>query len=184
MRHCLNLLLLSLLGTVGGCAVTLPQPESAQLAPKASAWQTPLPTTSHLAEQQVWWQSWQDPVLNTLLNAAQQANPTLEFAEARIREARAKAYATKAYLWPTVGATASGSRSHNTMIAPAQPINAGSVGLDASWEIDLWGGVRTAEKKSAGQFIGQNHRMARCTSDGGGRSRQCLCGITRLSSFG
>ncbi|WP_297572316.1 efflux transporter outer membrane subunit [uncultured Deefgea sp.] len=146
MRHRLNWLLLCLLGTVGGCAVSLPQPQLAQLVPKETVWQTPLPMATHLAEQQVWWQSWQDPVLNTLLNAAQQANPTLELAEARIREARAKAYATKAYLWPTVGATASGSRNNNTMLTPAQPINMGSVGLDASWEIDLWGGVRTAEK--------------------------------------
>lgn len=146
MRYRLNILLIAVSTALSACAVNLPQPEAAQLAPQEANWQASAPSAVRLAEQKVWWQSWQDPVLDHLLNAAQQANPTLEFAQARIREARAKASSAKSYLWPTIGGTANATRSSNEMISPNYITNAGSVGLDASWEIDLWGGIRAAEQ--------------------------------------
>ncbi|WP_027467939.1 efflux transporter outer membrane subunit [Deefgea rivuli] len=144
MRHRLNLMLIAVSAALSACAVNLPQPEPAQLAPQEKNWQASSPSAARLAEQKEWWQSWNDPVLDTLLNAAQQANPTLEFAQARIREARAKAYSAKSYLWPTVGATAAGTRSKNGLLESGKMSNDGSVGLDANWEIDLWGGIRIA----------------------------------------
>ncbi|QZA76988.1 efflux transporter outer membrane subunit [Deefgea tanakiae] len=146
MRQRLNLMVITVLAALTGCAVNLPQPDAAQLEPKEKAWQASAPSTARLAAQKEWWQSWQDPVLDGLLIAAQQANPTLEFAQARIREARAKAYSAKSYLWPTIGATAVGTRSQNELMSPNYITNNGSVGLDASWEIDLWGGIRAAEQ--------------------------------------
>ncbi|MGL6042093.1 MAG: TolC family protein, partial [Deefgea sp.] len=146
MRYRLNLMLIAVSAALSACAVNLPQPDAAQLAPQEQNWQTASPSAVRLAEQKEWWQAWQDPVLDTLLNAAQQANPTLEFAQARIREARAKAYSAQSYLWPTIGATATGTRSQNDLISPSYLTNNSSVGLDASWEIDLWGGIRAAEQ--------------------------------------
>ncbi|MGL4996874.1 MAG: efflux transporter outer membrane subunit [Deefgea sp.] len=146
MRYRLNLILIAVSAALSACAVNLPQPDAAQLAPQEQNWQTASPSAVRLAEQKEWWQAWQDPVLDTLLNAAQQANPTLEFAQARIREARAKAYSAQSYLWPTIGATATGTRSQNDLISPSYLTNNSSVGLDASWEIDLWGGIRAAEQ--------------------------------------
>lgn len=143
---------------LSACAVNLPTPTSAQLDPKAQAWQTSLqsplqisqqsspPLAERLAEQAQWWQAWNDPVLSQLQAAAQQENPTLQLAQARIREARAKAYSAKAYLWPTLTGTAAGTRSKNELAPPGAISKAGSLGLDASWEIDLWGGVRAAEQ--------------------------------------
>lgn len=146
MRHHLNLILIAVSAALSACAVNLPQPEPAQLAPQEKNWQASSPSAVRLAEQKVWWQSWHDPVLDTLLNAAQQANPTLELAQARIREARAKAYSAQSYLWPTVGATATGTRSKNGLLESEKISNNSSIGLDASWEIDLWGGIRAAEQ--------------------------------------
>lgn len=146
MRQSLNLMVIAVCAALTGCAVNFPQPDAAQLAPKEQNWQAASPSAVRLAEQKEWWQAWQDPVLDTLLNAAQQANPTLEFAQARIREARAKAYSAQSYLWPTIGATATGTRSQNDLMSPSYPTNNSSVGLDASWEIDLWGGIRAAEQ--------------------------------------
>ncbi|MBM5572735.1 MULTISPECIES: efflux transporter outer membrane subunit [Deefgea] len=147
MRYRLKLLLIAVSTALSACAVNLPQPDAAQLVPQEPSWQAATPSAVRLAEQKAWWGAWQDPVLDTLLNAAQQANPTLEFAQARIREARAKAYSAKSYLWPTIGATATGTRSQNELVSsPSYITNNGSVGLDASWEIDLWGGIRAAEQ--------------------------------------
>lgn len=146
MRYRLNVLLIAVSTALSACAVNLPQPDVEQLAPHEQNWQASTPSAVRLAEQKEWWQAWQDPVLDTLLHAAQQANPTLEFAQARIREARAKAYSAKSYLWPTIGATAAGTRSQNELLSQSYIINNGSVGLDASWEIDLWGGIRAAEQ--------------------------------------
>jgi NodT family efflux transporter outer membrane factor (OMF) lipoprotein len=144
MRRRLNLILIAVSAALSACAVTVPQPDAVQLAPQAKNWQASSPSAVRLAEQTAWWQSWNDPVLDALLQAAQQANPTLEFAQARIREARAKAYSAKSYLWPTVGATAAGTRSKNGLLESAKISNDSSVGLDANWEIDLWGGIRIA----------------------------------------
>lgn len=135
-----------LAGLLSACAVNLPTPTSAQLDPKALEWQASAPLSERLAEQAQWWQAWNDPVLSQLQAAAQQDNPTLQLALARISEARAKAYSAKAYLWPTLTGSAAGSRSKNELIQPGLISNAGSLGLDASWEIDLWGGVRAAEQ--------------------------------------
>ncbi|WP_410500177.1 efflux transporter outer membrane subunit [Chitinibacter sp. S2-10] len=150
----LRLIILLLATTLGGCAVNLPAPTAEQLDPKATEWQASVPTANptanqfadKLTEQASWWQTWNDPVLSQLQAAAQQENPTLQIAEAKIREARAKAYSAKAYLWPTIDAKADNTRSRNEMIAPGFVTDNRSVGLDASWEIDLWGGVRAAEQ--------------------------------------
>ncbi|WP_028449643.1 efflux transporter outer membrane subunit [Chitinibacter tainanensis] len=144
LRHSLIPLLAA--GMLSACAVNLPAPTAAQLDPNANEWQASSPVAAKLAEQAQWWQAWQDPVLLQLQTAAQQDNPTLQLAAARIREARAKAYSAKAYLWPTLSGSASGTRAKNELMSPASVNNSGSVGLDASWEIDLWGGVRAAEQ--------------------------------------
>lgn len=147
MRHRLNFILIAAVSVaLSACAVNLPQPEPVQLAPQEKNWQAASPSAARLAEQKVWWQAWNDPVLDTLLTAAQQANPSLDFAQARIREARAKAYSASAYLWPTVGATAAGTRNKNGFAESGLITNNSSIGLDASWEIDLWGGIRAAEQ--------------------------------------
>ena len=154
MRQRLNFILIAAVSAaLSACAVNLPQPEPAQLLPNEAAWQASSPSAVRFAEQRIWWQSWQDPVLDSLLNTAQLANPTLEFAQARIREARAKAYSGKSYLWPTVGASAQGSRSKNGLLESAPITNSGSIGLDAGWEIDLWGGIRVAEQSLVANIV-------------------------------
>ncbi|WP_373976416.1 efflux transporter outer membrane subunit [Chitinibacter sp. SCUT-21] len=146
MQLRLILSLMVLAGALSACAVNLPAPTAQELDPKATEWQASAPLAERLAEQAQWWAAWNDPVLSQLQAAAQKENPSLQLAEARIREARAKAYSAKAYLWPTVGATATGARSRNELIAPSFVTDNSSIGLDASWEIDLWGGVRAAEQ--------------------------------------
>jgi len=96
-----------------------------------------------------WWQNFKDPVLDSLINQAVQANLNLQQAEARILQARAARSVTASGLWPTVNASGSAARSRSPVSAggSAQTVEAKArnlfqAGLDAAWELDLFGGVR------------------------------------------
>jgi NodT family efflux transporter outer membrane factor (OMF) lipoprotein len=106
-----------------------------------------------------WWTAFNDPLLNSLVERAVSSNLDLRIAAARIREARATRAVTASGEWPTVDVSGSYSRnraSGNAIGSPSQ--NGGAVaaapsgatleqnfyqtGFDASWEIDVFGGVR------------------------------------------
>ncbi|HEX2929781.1 MAG TPA: efflux transporter outer membrane subunit, partial [Candidatus Binatia bacterium] len=100
-----------------------------------------------------WWTSFNDPLLNSLVERAAKSNLDLRTAEARIREARASRAVTASGLWPTVDVSASYSRNRTSENALAlgtlAPQGGGRLeqdlfktGFDASWEIDVFGGVR------------------------------------------
>ena len=90
-----------------------------------------------------WWQSLNDPLLSELIAEALQASPDLRSAQAKLRESRARRTATAAGQYP--GVTASGSASRNRSSGEAgsgATRNFFSAGFDASWELDVFGGVR------------------------------------------
>lgn len=97
-----------------------------------------------------WWTIFRDPTLTSLMNRAIRSNLDLKRAEARIRQARAARGVAASGLGPTVGTSASYSRSRSPAVDIGRNSNAtaGTVtnqyqaGFDASWEIDIFGGVR------------------------------------------
>lgn len=105
------------------------------------------------AELTQWWTSFNDPLLNSLVERAVKSNLDLRIAEARIREARASRSVVASGAWPTVDVSASYSRNRTSENAFAlgslAPQGGGNLeqdlfktGFDASWEIDVFGGVR------------------------------------------
>ncbi|WP_043650023.1 efflux transporter outer membrane subunit [Chitinilyticum litopenaei] len=134
------------------CAVDLPPADP--VLPAASQWQEPVPQAPALADARDWWRAWQDPALASLIEAALAGNPALDVAAARIREARARAYSARSYLWPTVNGSAGATRAQNTL-QDAPLGNSLQAGLDASWEIDLWGGIRAAEQSLRADLAAQ-----------------------------
>jgi NodT family efflux transporter outer membrane factor (OMF) lipoprotein len=99
-----------------------------------------------------WWTSFNDAPLNSLVERAVKSNLDLRIAEARIREARASRAVTASGLWPTLDVSGSYSRnrsSENALMFPSQggsglklDRNLYDAAIDASWEIDVFGGVR------------------------------------------
>jgi len=85
-----------------------------------------------------WWETFQDPVLTSLIDRAVKGNLDLKEASARVREARARRTAAGAGLLPALDSTASFQRSGDSESVR----NLYSAGFDARWEIDLFGGVR------------------------------------------
>jgi NodT family efflux transporter outer membrane factor (OMF) lipoprotein len=90
-----------------------------------------------------WWTVFNDPVLSDLVERASAGNLDLRQAQARVREARALRGMAKAGLFPTVGANASASRTKSSKEAGSgQTSDFYTTSLDASWELDLFGGKR------------------------------------------
>jgi multidrug efflux system outer membrane protein len=141
----------------GGCTVG-PNYQKPDL-PVPSAWNEAQQKGVQIrsAELTRWWTAFNDPLLNSLIERAVSSNLDLRIAEARIREARATRAIAASGAWPTVDVSGSYSRnraSANAIGSPTQGAGAaprsGAVleqnfyqtGFDASWEIDVFGGVR------------------------------------------
>ena len=101
-----------------------------------AAWHTVPPGT--LADLNCWWESFSDPALSALLAAAQADNPTLARAAAAIEKARASRALAKAGFFPTLDAAASAG-SAGYLKNGTGTSRTTSTGLDASWELDLFG---------------------------------------------
>ncbi len=92
-----------------------------------------------------WWQTLHDPLLTELVEEALQASPDLRTARALLRQARASRAAAGAANFPAVTASGSASRSKSDGDATHEAYR---LGMDASWEIDLFGGVRRSVEAS------------------------------------
>lgn len=119
--------------------------------PTPTAWneahQSGIETAS--ADLTRWWTEFDDPLLNSLVDRAVRSNLDLRVAQARIREARANRAVVEAGAWPAVGTSGSYTRVRSSENALALTPPGGTLdqniyeaGFDASWEIDVFGGVR------------------------------------------
>ncbi len=90
-----------------------------------------------------WWRSLNDPLLSELVAEALQASPDLRSAQAKLRESRARLAVAKAGRYPEVTASGSASRSQSSEdTGSGDSRELFSAGFDASWEVDVFGGVR------------------------------------------
>jgi multidrug efflux system outer membrane protein len=90
-----------------------------------------------------WWSVFNDPVLSDLIEQAIDANLDLKQARARIKEARAARGVSRADQFPSLTASASGSRSRGSEnTGSGQEGEIYDAGFDAAWELDLFGGIR------------------------------------------
>ena len=95
-----------------------------------------------------WWSRFDDPLLTRLVSEALQANTTVTGAQAALRQARALRDVAAAALYPTLAGSASAQRSSGTSgAAPSAgrtTTNRFQAGLDANWELDIFGANRSA----------------------------------------
>jgi NodT family efflux transporter outer membrane factor (OMF) lipoprotein len=125
---------------LGGCAaVPDPAPPRAAIPPQ---WYAPLPHSGDVVELRDWWSRFDDPLLAELIDDAQRSQPSLEQARARIAQARAGLRGAESARFPALDGTGSILRQHSEFPPPAVTATTASAGVDAAWEIDLFGGVR------------------------------------------
>jgi outer membrane protein, multidrug efflux system len=132
---------------LAACASVVKMPDVAQIQSDAqiraaAAWQTPLPHGGSTAQLINWWTQLGDPVFDELMQAAQTGNATLAAALSRIAQARTGVARADDALAPNLSLNAQTNRSVPQPKAP--PSTSLSTGLQASWELDLWGGNRAA----------------------------------------
>lgn len=101
-----------------------------------------------------WWTVFHDPVLNNLIEAAYQQNLPLQIAGLRIYEARAQLGIAFGFQYPQ-SQFGFGSANVNQASKNAPNIAAADryftvfdIGLDAAWELDVWGKFRRAVQTS------------------------------------
>ena len=153
----LPLLLLSPL-FLAACAITAPSTQVSDQA--ASQWYSPLPAAAKadlphqgsVAALSTWWQSLGDPLLVELIASAQAASPSVTAAGSRIAQARSNVVTTGAAAAPNLSAAANASRGVSQLNVPLASV--GQVGLQASWEIDVWGGNRAAQDAAQARLAG------------------------------
>ncbi|MGO4810355.1 efflux transporter outer membrane subunit [Cupriavidus sp. 2MCAB6] len=101
-----------------------------------------------VAADSAWWDSFGDPVLNALVDAALRNNYDVRIAAARIDAFRGQLLVARSGLFPQVGLSASATRQragtfNGTPFASLErPGNSYQLLANASWEIDLWGRIR------------------------------------------
>ena len=172
--HALAFFLFALL--LAGCAIgpdyskpdiKTPDRFTADAAPLS----VPLATEADLT---AWWTQFHDAELNSLINRALAANLDLQSAASRVREAREQEIIAGAAGAPSVSATSNAAHLHSgrnflsqlgggqsssssSSSSSSQPASGGtdvsvySLGFDASWELDVFGGVRrSVEAAEAG----------------------------------
>ncbi len=85
-----------------------------------------------------WWTLFGDPVLEGLVGKALAGNLDMAQARARLVQAREAAVQAGAAYWPGISASADGGR---TFRSPGADDSSFSLGANASWELDLFGGI-------------------------------------------
>ncbi len=88
-----------------------------------------------------WWSRFDDPLLSSLVVRALEANTGVKSAQAALRQARASRDLAAAGLLPAVGASASAGHGTTGRHDSSTSYRAG---FDASWELDVFGGNRSA----------------------------------------
>ena len=134
-----------LAGCLGGCAVG-----PNYKAPPASALSVPAhytaPATEAATEDvSAWWTSFNDPLLTSLVAQATAGNLDIKISEARLRQARESLVQSQASLFPALSGSGGVNRNDafgrdSALAGPGRTQL--SLGLDASWQADLFGGNR------------------------------------------
>jgi NodT family efflux transporter outer membrane factor (OMF) lipoprotein len=96
-----------------------------------------------------WWGVFKDPVLDDLMHQVDINNYNVIAAEAQYRQAHELTAQASAALFPTIGAKAGLTRTQgtsNSTILQTNLQNNYSALLSASWELDLWGGLRRSRE--------------------------------------
>ena len=138
---------------LGACSLapTYQVPDSApapQSFKESQGWKMAAPSDS--ASRGAWWEQFQDPTLNVLEAKVGAANQNLKAALARLDQAQAAVGVARSYYFPTVTANAT---SINQRVSTKKPFYFAAfdpkyqdnlLGLNVSYEFDVWGRIRNA----------------------------------------
>jgi len=120
----------------------------------------------HLEQLAGWWQKLDDPVLSELVSHGLTNNLTVRSGLQRIRQVRAQLAQTSAGLWPTLtgGANYNYGRKFGELSGVGYSATGSGIsgewggtfagGFDATWELDIFGGVRREVEAREAEILG------------------------------
>lgn len=125
-----------------------------------------VPATAQAEDIRHWWTRFDDPLLTQLVEQAASANLDIAQAVARLRQAREALVISRADLFPTISGSGGYSRTEAvrgggaTVTLPDGTVTTTggggrdslSAGLDASYQVDIFGGVRRSIEASRAQY--------------------------------
>ncbi|TKC86979.1 efflux transporter outer membrane subunit [Trinickia terrae] len=138
------------------CACALQPPYQAPKVVEATGWQAELPHGGSVENLVDWWRRFDDPAVAELIRTAEADSPSLAKAVARIDDARATLTSDSSGAWPSLTGSGSVTRAKssvsfgNEVFTSETTTRSGE--LDASWELDLFGKVRSARQSSQAQL--------------------------------
>ena len=105
----------------------------------------------------VWWEQFQDPVLNDLINTALLENKDVRIAAARMEQFMAQVEITRSGFYPQVGYGVAGSKdqaSKNILPAGVESLTETyQATLNVGWELDVWGRLRRASEAAQADLL-------------------------------
>jgi multidrug efflux system outer membrane protein len=148
-----TILAVALFVAVAGCTTTPTAPPQLDL---------PAGTANNPALEQ-WWATFNDPRLTGLVDEALAKNLDLRAAIARIDTARSQVRLAQADLYPTINLGVDAARNRQTQVGSfplfgLPPVNNDyRVGVNASYEVDLWGKYRAATRAAQDDLLASQY---------------------------
>ena len=116
------------------------------------------PTDSNSIADIAWREYFSDPILQTLIQEGLTNNHDLKMAESRIKQAEAALGITRASYFPDVALVGQVDHSRASMGAEGKDVlgykgTKYSLGVSASWELDVWGKLNRQSRAKYAQFL-------------------------------
>jgi len=108
-----------------------------------------------------WWEQFEDPDLTALILEALESNRDLKVAIASVYQYAGQLQVSQAGLYPQIGASFTGSRQESSIDFNPNPVgfprvfNDFTCLLNASYDLDIWGSIRSANEASLAQLLAQ-----------------------------
>lgn len=143
-------------GSLALCACALQPSYETPKVIETTGWQAELPHGGSVENLVDWWRRFDDPAVAELVRTAETDSPTLAKAVARIDDARATVVSDSSGAWPSLTGSGSLTRAKsavslgNEVFTSLATTRSGE--LDASWELDLFGKVRSSRESAKAQL--------------------------------
>jgi NodT family efflux transporter outer membrane factor (OMF) lipoprotein len=112
-----------------------------------------------------WWEGFQSPEINRLVERALKANPDLQSAQAALRAARENLYAQRGALYPEIDASFTSSTQKNPVVLASPLANnenffsLSTAQVTVSYAPDVFGGLRRQIETAAAQVDSQRYAL-------------------------
>jgi multidrug efflux system outer membrane protein len=150
----LSLLLLSLSGCTVGPDYVRPQVDSPE------TWRVDYAAAAEVSNLR-WWEQFQDPVLDQLIDTALKENKDVRIAAARVLEFAARVDVFRSGFYPQIGYQGDASRNQASrevfggVSSGDRGYNNYAAAANLGWELDLWGRIRRANEAARADLLAE-----------------------------